>query len=66
MRFFLTILLVASSVSAYQVTYPGGNQGWNTSGPDYLEWVRVNTDPLNFTAVLTNMVSLCVFIISSL
>ncbi|KAF8557912.1 hypothetical protein OG21DRAFT_140877 [Imleria badia] len=54
MRVFTCLLLVASSAFAYQVTSPGGNQGWTTSGPNYLTWVRVDTDPANFTAVLEN------------
>lgn len=62
MRVFASVLLFLSSAFAYQVTYPGGSQGWNTTGPNYLEWVRVDTDPLNFTVVLTNVVCFCVFI----
>ncbi|KAI6047468.1 hypothetical protein EDC04DRAFT_625191 [Pisolithus marmoratus] len=54
MRVVAAILLSVSSAFAYQVTSPGGSQGWNTSGPNYLTWTRVSTDPLNFTAVLTN------------
>ena len=61
MRIFPSVFSVVSSAFAYQVTYPGGSQGWNTTGPNYLEWERVDTDPLNFTVVLTNVVSLCVF-----
>lgn len=57
MRVFTSLLLAVSSAFAYQVTYPGGDQGWTTSGPNYLKWERVDTDPLNFTAVLTNVVS---------
>ncbi|KAG6336541.1 hypothetical protein ID866_2563 [Astraeus odoratus] len=54
MRVLAAVLLSVSSVLAYQVTYPGGTQGWTTTGPNYLKWDRVSTDPLNFTAVLTN------------
>ncbi|KAI6003698.1 GPI-anchored small secreted protein [Pisolithus albus] len=54
MRVVAAILLSVSSAFAYQVTSPGGSQGWTTSGPNYLTWTRVSTDPLNFTAVLTN------------
>ncbi|KAL4076138.1 hypothetical protein V8B97DRAFT_2001772 [Scleroderma yunnanense] len=54
MRVFGAVLLSVSSALAYQVTYPGGSQGWNITGPNYLMWNRVSTDPLNFTAVLTN------------
>lgn len=51
-----SVIFLASIASAfaYQVTAPGDTQGWTTSGPNYLTWVRVDTDPLNFTAVLTN------------
>ncbi|KAG1752608.1 uncharacterized protein EDB91DRAFT_1234598 [Suillus paluster] len=55
MRSFTAILLASiTSTFAYQVTSPGDAQGWTTSGPNSLTWVRVDTDPLNFTAVLTN------------
>ncbi|KAG2156241.1 hypothetical protein DEU56DRAFT_226123 [Suillus clintonianus] len=55
MRSFATILLASiTSTLAYQVTAPGDTQGWTTVGPNYLTWVRVDTDPSNFTAVLTN------------
>jgi hypothetical protein len=57
MRAFATVLFAVSSAFAYQVTSPGNNQGWTSTGPNTLEWVRVATDPLNFTAVLTNTVS---------
>ncbi|KAG2077232.1 hypothetical protein BDR04DRAFT_1113301 [Suillus decipiens] len=56
MRSSAAILLASiASAFAYQVTSPGGSQGWTTSGPNYLTWERVDTDPLNFTAVLTNV-----------
>ncbi|KAG1815592.1 uncharacterized protein BJ212DRAFT_1481365 [Suillus subaureus] len=55
MRSSAAILLASiASAFAYQVTSPGDSEGWTTSGPNYLTWVRVDTDPLNFTAVLTN------------
>jgi hypothetical protein len=55
MRSSSAILLASiASAFAYQVTAPGDTQGWTTAGPNYLTWVRVDTDPLNFTAVLTN------------
>ncbi|KAG0709818.1 hypothetical protein DFH29DRAFT_15980 [Suillus ampliporus] len=55
MRSFAAILLASiTSTFAYQVTAPGDSQGWTTVGPNYLTWVRVDTDPSNFTAVLTN------------
>lgn len=57
MRAFASVFLTVTSAFAYQVTYPGGSQGWNTTGPNYLMWDRVDTDPLNFTAVLTNQAS---------
>lgn len=59
MRFLAVaaVLLSVSSALAYQITSPGGSQGWTTSGPNYLKWERVDTDPLNFTVVLTNVVS---------
>ncbi|KAG9317478.1 GPI-anchored small secreted protein [Chiua virens] len=55
MRVLAAVLLTLSSAFAYQVTFPGGSSGWNTTGPNYLEWERVSTDPLNFTAILTNV-----------
>ncbi|KAH7914432.1 hypothetical protein BJ138DRAFT_1000125 [Hygrophoropsis aurantiaca] len=56
MRTFATVFLASiASALAYQVTSPGGAQGWTTSGPNVLKWQRVDTDPLNFTAVLTNV-----------
>ncbi|KAH7931193.1 hypothetical protein BV22DRAFT_998503 [Leucogyrophana mollusca] len=56
MRAFATVFLASiASAFAYQVTSPGDAQGWSTSGPNYLKWQRVDTDPLNFTAVLTNV-----------
>ncbi|KAG2369639.1 hypothetical protein BDR07DRAFT_1266769 [Suillus spraguei] len=55
MRSSAAILLASiASAFAYQVTSPGSSQGWTTSGPNYLTWERVDTDPSNFTAVLTN------------
>jgi hypothetical protein len=40
---------------AYQVTVPNTSQDWTITGPNNLTWVGRNaTDPLNFTAVLTN------------
>ncbi|KAG8218656.1 hypothetical protein J3R82DRAFT_4321 [Butyriboletus roseoflavus] len=55
MRVFASVLLTVSSAFAYQVTFPGNAQGWNNTGPNYLSWARVDTDPLTFTAVLTNV-----------
>lgn len=64
MRVFASVLLAVSSVFAYQVTSPGESQGWTTTGPNTLTWQRVDTDPLNFTTVLINQVSLFVRIFS--
>lgn len=57
MRVFASLLLAASSVFAYQVTSPGNSQGWNNTGPNFLNWQRVDTDPPNFAVYLTNSVS---------
>ncbi|KAF8557027.1 hypothetical protein OG21DRAFT_1407884 [Imleria badia] len=59
MRVFTCLLLVVSSAFAYHVTYPNTDQGWTTSGLNYLEWERVDTDPTTFTVVLKNDVSPC-------
>ncbi|KAG5220234.1 Quinolinate phosphoribosyl transferase [Salix suchowensis] len=56
-QILLALALAAFSL-AYQVTSPGGSQGWTTEGSQLATWTRVDTDPLNFTAVLTNEVSL--------
>ncbi|KII94946.1 hypothetical protein PLICRDRAFT_96135 [Plicaturopsis crispa FD-325 SS-3] len=47
------VSLVASAV-AYQVTTPSATSGWTTGGPNTLAWDRVDSDRLNFTAVLVN------------
>ncbi|KAF9491353.1 hypothetical protein BDN71DRAFT_1452956 [Pleurotus eryngii] len=52
-QILLALALAAFSL-AYQVTSPGGSQGWTTEGSQLATWTRVDTDPLNFTAVLTN------------
>jgi len=55
MRSFVAVLLATvTSTLAYQVTSPSATQNWTSSGNNLLTWVRVATDPLNFTAVLTN------------
>ncbi|EDR12329.1 GPI-anchored small secreted protein [Laccaria bicolor S238N-H82] len=55
MRLSITFLLsAAASTLAYSVTSPNGSQGWTNQGAQPLAWQRVNTDRLNFTAVLTN------------
>jgi len=57
MRNFAALFLVFSaSALAYQITSPSGTKGWTNSGAQPLAWQRVDTDPLNFTAVLTNEV----------
>jgi len=58
MRFIAAVLLSVSSALAYQIISPGGSQGWTTTGPNILVWQRVDTDPQNFTVVLTNVVSM--------
>ncbi|KAH8113450.1 hypothetical protein DFH11DRAFT_1727921 [Phellopilus nigrolimitatus] len=50
----LSILSVALSVSALQVTNPSTTSGWTSTGSNTLSWNRVSTDPTNFTVVLTN------------
>ncbi len=52
----LLALALATFSLAYQVTSPGNSQGWTTEGSQLATWTRVDTDPLNFTAVLTNEV----------
>ncbi|KAG1892266.1 GPI-anchored small secreted protein [Suillus subluteus] len=55
MRSSAAILLASiASAFAYEVTSPGEGENWTTAGPNTLTWERVDTDPLNFTAVLTN------------
>ncbi|KAK2466096.1 hypothetical protein APHAL10511_001738 [Amanita phalloides] len=48
------VLAFTSSTLAYSVSSPNDSKGWTNVGPQYLEWSRVNTDPANFTVVLTN------------
>ncbi|KAG1735281.1 uncharacterized protein EDB91DRAFT_1295476 [Suillus paluster] len=48
------LLATVTSTFAYQITTPGGPHGWTTAGPNSMTWVRVDTDPLNFTVMLTN------------
>ncbi|KAJ3722417.1 hypothetical protein C8R42DRAFT_775712 [Lentinula raphanica] len=47
-------LAFAASACAYSVTFPTETEGWTNSGAQTLIWSRVDTDPLNFTAVLVN------------
>ncbi|XP_006460322.1 hypothetical protein AGABI2DRAFT_68206 [Agaricus bisporus var. bisporus H97] len=49
----ITLALVASAC-AYSVSQPSSSMGWSTSGGQPLTWSRVDTDPTNFTVVLTN------------
>ncbi|KIK67932.1 hypothetical protein GYMLUDRAFT_68943 [Collybiopsis luxurians FD-317 M1] len=48
-------LAFAASACAYTVISPNSAQGWVNSGAQPLTWQRVDTDPLNFTAVLVNV-----------
>ncbi|KAJ8473509.1 hypothetical protein ONZ45_g16270 [Pleurotus djamor] len=48
-----TLAFAALSL-AYQVITPGGAAGWTNQGLQPATWQRVETDPLNFTAVLVN------------
>jgi len=48
------VLSFVASTLAYSIISPSGQNGWTTSGPQNVNWTRVNTDNLNFTALLTN------------
>ena len=52
-----SLLALASSAAALQVTQPSNSSGWTTSGPNTVTWSSVNTDKSNFTIVLNNQVS---------
>lgn len=52
------IIALATSVAAYQVTAPTLANGWTVTGPNVLKWEQGGGDRMNFTAVLTNQVSL--------
>jgi len=54
MRAALVFLAFVSSAFAYSVLTPNTNQGWTNQGGQTLTWQRVDTDTLNFTALLTN------------
>jgi len=54
MRVTACLLALASSALAYSVTSPNQVQGWTNQGGQPLVWTRVDTDPQNFTALLTN------------
>lgn len=57
MRVLAAVLLFVSAALAYQVTSPGQDQDWTTSGPNVLKWERVSTDPTTFAVMLSNQVS---------
>jgi hypothetical protein len=48
------LLSVVASAFAYLVTVPNQTQGWTNQGNQTLSWQRVDTDPSNFTVLLTN------------
>ena len=52
-----SLLALAASAAALQVTQPSNSSGWTTSGPNTVTWSSVNTDKSNFTIVLNNQVS---------
>ncbi|EMD31470.1 hypothetical protein CERSUDRAFT_59841 [Gelatoporia subvermispora B] len=54
MRSFAVALVLAASASAYTVTYPTNDTIWTANGPNTVSWIMVNTDPQNFTIVLSN------------
>ncbi|KAF8742451.1 hypothetical protein AX14_004319 [Amanita brunnescens Koide BX004] len=56
MRVFLAcVLALTSSAMGYQVTVPNTSENWTNVGGQPLSWQRVDTDPQNFTVVLTNV-----------
>jgi len=52
---FACVLALISSTMGYQVIVPNPSQGWTNSGGQPFVWQRVDTDPQNFTALLTNV-----------
>ncbi|KAL0947538.1 hypothetical protein HGRIS_013634 [Hohenbuehelia grisea] len=50
----ISAVAFAACASAYTVLTPGGASGWTTDPEQAFTWSRVNTDPLNFSAILTN------------
>jgi len=56
MRFAIsaTLLSLAASVFAYQVTSPRKDDVWTSIGPNTFTWSSVSTDRQNFTLVLKN------------
>lgn len=55
---FASLLALAASAAALQVTQPSNSSGWTTSGPNTVTWSSVNTDKSNFTIVLNNQVGM--------
>ncbi|GLB33991.1 putative ser-Thr-rich glycosyl-phosphatidyl-inositol-anchored membrane family protein [Lyophyllum shimeji] len=56
MRFFIALALSSLATTlAYQVIQPNAAVGWSSEGGQLLTWERADTDPLNFTVVLTNV-----------
>jgi hypothetical protein len=55
MRAFATLLALAASAAALQVTQPTNSTGFSTDGQNTVAWNAVSTDPANFTIVLVNM-----------
>lgn len=53
----VSLLALAASAAALQVTQPSNSSGWTISGPNTVTWSSVNTDKSNFTIVLNNQVS---------
>ncbi|THH18543.1 hypothetical protein EW146_g2457 [Bondarzewia mesenterica] len=50
----LTILSLASTGLAYQITYPGPGVHWSCTGPNPITWNGLATDPTSFAVVLVN------------
>lgn len=48
------ILLFTLSVLSLEIIIPSTSQPWNTDGPQNLTWTSSNSDPANFTVVLSN------------
>ncbi|KAH9938356.1 uncharacterized protein B0H18DRAFT_1112525 [Fomitopsis serialis] len=51
---FASLLALAASAAALQVTQPSNSSGWTTSGPNTVTWSSVSTDNSNFSIVLNN------------
>ncbi|KAJ7683966.1 hypothetical protein B0H17DRAFT_941248 [Mycena rosella] len=55
---FSSLAIVAAfvaSVSAIAVTSPGTSKTWTNDGSQSITWTAVDSDPSNFTIVLTNV-----------